>query len=88
MCPKILSFCRRRRRLICFAAEGCHDPYQASQKCSQRQLVPGFEPRMAFGTKVETIKFFCIKNTMPRTLFSTKVETLKFVCIKNRNPRN
>jgi hypothetical protein len=54
-----LSTCRRRRRLIFPAAEGCRDSYQASQKCSQRWPVSVFEPGIVFGTKVETIKFFC-----------------------------
>jgi hypothetical protein len=35
--------------------------YQASQPCSQRQPVYGFEPGILFGTKVVTIKFFCFE---------------------------
>ena len=52
MCSKVLSICRRRRRLNFSAVEGCCDPYQASPRCSQRRLVHGFEPKPVFGTKV------------------------------------
>jgi hypothetical protein len=43
-----------RQRLICSIAEGWRDSYQASRWCSQRQPVPGFEPGIMFGTKIET----------------------------------
>ena len=44
---------------LCSVAEGCRDPYRASRKCSKRRFVLGFEPRIMFGTKLETIIFFC-----------------------------
>jgi hypothetical protein len=57
---------------LAFAAEGGDPsfplpkdaaiPYQASQMRSKRLPVSGFEPGIVFGTKVETIKFFCFKN--------------------------
>ncbi len=58
----VLSTCRRRRRLIFFAAEGRHDPYRAGPMRPKRQPFPGFERRIVFGTKVETIKFFCFEK--------------------------
>jgi hypothetical protein len=54
--PKLLSNCRQRRELISFVAEGSPDPYQASQRCSHRHPVPGFEPEIVFGAKIATKK--------------------------------
>jgi hypothetical protein len=54
-----LGICRRRRRFVFFAAEGCCDPYQASRMRSKRRPVHGFEPWIVFGTKVATIKISC-----------------------------
>jgi len=42
--------------LICSAAEGCHDFYQASRVCSKRRPVRGFESGTLFGTRVATKK--------------------------------
>jgi hypothetical protein len=34
-------------------------PYQASRMRAKRHRISEFEPGIVFGTKVETIKFFC-----------------------------
>ncbi len=47
------------------AANGCRDPYQASQNCSQRRPVRGFEPGSAFGTQVETIEILFNIGSLP-----------------------
>jgi hypothetical protein len=44
MCSKILSTGRRKRELICIAAEGTRDPYQASRVCAKRRPVSVYEP--------------------------------------------
>ena len=51
MCSKVLSTCRRRRRLIFSAAKGTPNPYQASQPCSPRRPVPEFEPEITFAQR-------------------------------------
>ena len=61
MCSKVLGICRRRRRLIFGAAEGRCDPNRAGPMRSKRRPVPVFEQGIMFGTKVETIKFFCLQ---------------------------
>jgi hypothetical protein len=43
--------------------------YQASRVRSKRLPVPAFEPGIVFGTRVETIKFFC-----PPKLGKNKIE--------------
>jgi hypothetical protein len=62
---KLRHIGRRRRELVFFAAEGCRDPYRASQKCSQRRPVPGFEPGTLFGAKIATTKILFQTDLLP-----------------------
>jgi hypothetical protein len=58
---KLLRNGRGTRRLrFSFLADGRHESYQASQRCSQRQPVHAFEQGNSDGTRIVTKIIFCI----------------------------
>ena len=79
MCSKVLSICRRRRRLISPLPKDVAISYQASRMRSKRRPVRGFEPGIMFGTKVETIKFY-FSGDFQGSLSWEKVFALRSPC--------
>jgi len=62
-CSKLLCTGRGTRRLqLCSLPKGRPESQQAGQQCSQRRRIPVFEQAISFGTKLATIRIFCLSQ--------------------------